>query len=328
MTRDQALSTLGLQSSSNPSEVQIKKKYHALVRQFHPDRNYGNEEEAAEKFKLIENAYAYLNKKQVKQADLDKIKATITEFLLASMRSGLNETAFYTALKKALTPIDTVYRDIILLHQYYLFACVYKRYREQGISPYVRYSIRFFGEKVADFMDYIGLKIKEMRQGEHYVKREVAMKKSSEATIKEILENEKIEQDSSLYPDQIVDKLESTLTQFLLSSIKSGVNEVTFYKNLKTELLFAGYNEFDQDKIMGYKKPLFNIYKTCREQGISPYVRHGIFFVAEKVANFIDYLGRKIREAMQDSLKTRAHYIELGCNETENFVKEGIRYSI
>ena len=40
---------------------QLKSKYHELAREHHPDRNHGNEEAAADAFKLVQLAYKTLS---------------------------------------------------------------------------------------------------------------------------------------------------------------------------------------------------------------------------------------------------------------------------
>ena len=55
-----AYEVLGLEPGATPSE--IKKAYHKLSRQHHPDKNPQDPKGAAEKMTAINNAYEKLNK--------------------------------------------------------------------------------------------------------------------------------------------------------------------------------------------------------------------------------------------------------------------------
>ena len=62
--------TLGVNQNANPDD--IKKSYRKLSMKYHPDKNQGNEQ-AAEKFKEISNAYSILSDKEAKaKYDMEK----------------------------------------------------------------------------------------------------------------------------------------------------------------------------------------------------------------------------------------------------------------
>lgn len=59
--RDEALLVLGLDASADVAEIKVR--YKALVKEYHPDTN-GGSKEAEEKFKTISAAYSYLVKSE------------------------------------------------------------------------------------------------------------------------------------------------------------------------------------------------------------------------------------------------------------------------
>lgn len=74
----------------------LKKKYHKLALQNHPDKN-GNTEESNEKFKQINEAYDYLKReiKHLKKSDIDNNEADINTDDSSTNDSSTNESSIY-----------------------------------------------------------------------------------------------------------------------------------------------------------------------------------------------------------------------------------------
>lgn len=71
MTSEKYYSILGLKSSDNPNQNDIKKAYRKEALKWHPDRNSKNKDKAEEKFKDINQAYEVLSDpEKKKQYDL------------------------------------------------------------------------------------------------------------------------------------------------------------------------------------------------------------------------------------------------------------------
>jgi len=63
-----------------------KKAYHKLATKYHPDRNYGNEAVASEKFKIVNEAYSVIKKTQEPQEPLQRTASQIESLHTAPSR--------------------------------------------------------------------------------------------------------------------------------------------------------------------------------------------------------------------------------------------------